>query len=264
MSPQQQEYIRKLSLYKKKVLLYQYSIFLLFLSLWELAANYNLINAFIFSSPSRMAKAVYALFSKYALLHHIGITLAETIISFVLVILISIITATLLWLFTTAKDICEPYLVVFNSLPKSALAPVIIVWLGTGMKSIIITAMSVAIFGTIINIYTGFAQTDPEKMKLIRTLGGSKWDILTKLIFPDSIALIFSTMRVNIGLCLVGVIIAEFLVANSGIGYIIIYSSQTFKLDWVMTSICILCLMAILLYKMVSLLEKHILRKFMG
>lgn len=160
---------------------------------------------------------------------HIGITLYETLISFFLTVLISVTLTVLLWANRTASQIAEPYLVMLNSLPKSALAPLLIVWLGSHMHTIILAAVSVAVFGSILTLYTGFTQTDPDLIRLIRSLGGSKKDVLAKVLLPSSIPLLISTMKVNIGLCLVGVIIGEFLCANAGLGYLIIYASQVLR-----------------------------------
>ena len=155
----------------------------------------------------------------------------------------------------------EPYLVVLNSLPKSALAPLLIVWLGANTKTIIVAGISVAIFGTIISMYAGFVEVNPEKIKLIYTLGGRKRHALFKVVLPSNIPNLISNMKVNIGLSLVGVIIGEFLAARRGLGYLIIYGSQVFKLDWVMMSIVILCIIAMVLYKLINLLEKCYLKR---
>ena len=149
-----------------------------------------------------------------------------------------------------------------NSLPKSALAPLLIVWLGATQTTIIVAGMSVAIFGSILSLYTSFQEIDPEKIKLIYTLHGNKFHALTKVVIPGSIPSIINVMKVNIGLCLVGVIIGEFLAARSGLGYLIIYSSQVFKLDWLLMSIVLLCIMAMGLYAVINLVEKWYLKKF--
>ena len=151
-------------------------------------------------------------------------------------------------------------MVVLNALPKSALAPLFIVWIGTGSKTIIVAGISVALFGSIISLYSGFRETDPEKILLIQTLGGDKVDVLTKVVIPASIPNIISLMKVNIGLALVGVIIGEFFAGRRGLGYLIIYGTQVFKLDMVLTSIIILCVLAMLLYKIVQSLEHVYLR----
>jgi len=179
----------------------------------------------------------------------------ETICSFFLVISLGLLGATLLWYFKSFSEIVEPYLVVLNSLPKSALAPLFIVWLGTGFHTIIVAGISVALFGCMISLYTGFQQVDKEKSTLIYTLGGTKKDVFFKVVLPHSVPTILSNMKVNIGLALVGVIIGEFLAARSGLGYLIIYGSQVFQLHMVITSIIILCIIAILLYQLIQSME---------
>lgn len=176
---------------------------------------------------------------------------------FFLVASISLLIAILLWWNTTLSEIFEPYFVILNSLPKSAMAPIFIVWLGNNMKTIIITAISVAIFGSILNLFTSFQTTDPDKLKLIYTLHGNRLDCLTKVILPINFPAILSILKVDIGLCLIGVVIGEFLAARKGLGYLIIYGSQVFKMDWVMLSIVLLCLIAALLYGILNRLEKH-------
>jgi NitT/TauT family transport system permease protein len=193
----------------------------------------------------------------HSIFRHIGITLLETIASFLLVILFGLLCATLLWYSKSLSEIMEPYLVVLNSLPKSALAPLFIVWLGTGMNTIIVAGVSVAVFGCIISLYTGFHLVDEEKITLIYTLGGTKKDVFFKVVLPSSIPTILSTMKVNIGLALVGVIIGEFLAARYGLGYLIIYGSQVFQLHLVITSVIILCLIAMGLYQLIQYAEHY-------
>ena len=237
-------------------------IFLLFLIIWEASARLHLIDAFIFSSPSRVYRMFVSMISDHSIFLHMGITLAETLISFLLVFLFSLLTAVLLWLFHSLSRVLEPYLVVLNSLPKSALAPLLIVWLGANMKTVIVAGMSVAVFGSILTIYTGFSEVDPEKVKLIYTLGGNRRDVLWKVVLPSSIPIFVNTMKVNIGLCLVGVVIGEFIGSRQGLGYLIIYGSQVFQLDMVLMSIVILCIMAMILYQIINLVEKYCLKRF--
>ena len=173
-----------------------------------------------------------------------------------------ILSALLLWYSKKLSKILEPYLVVLNSLPKSALAPLLIVWLGANQTTIIIAGISVAIFGSILNLYTSFTSVDPEKIKLIYTLHGTRYHALTKVVLPGSVPVIISNMKVNIGLCLVGVIIGEFLAARSGLGYLIIYSSQVFKMDWLLMSIVLLCIMAMGLYTIINIVEKQVIKRY--
>lgn len=235
-------------------------VLIFFLIIWEVSANTGLIDSFFFSSPSRVINCFFSMLRDKSLFTHIGVTLLETVASFLLVIFISLFLATILWYSNVLSEITEPYLVVLNSLPKSALAPLLIVWLGTGINTIIVAGISVALFGAIISLYTGFRQTDEEKIKLIYTLGGSRHDAFLKVVLPSSIPTILSTMKVNIGLALVGVIIGEFLAARRGLGYLIIYGSQVFQLNMLITSILILCFIAMGLYQIIQSLE-HLYKK---
>ena len=237
-------------------------ILVLFLLLWEICADTGIIDSFIFSSPSRIALCFWEMVLDRSIFLHIGITLYETIVSFLLVTLFSILIAVLLWCNRKLSEILEPYLVVLNSLPKSALAPLLIVWLGTGMNTIIVAGISVALFGAIISLYTGFRQVDEEKIKLIYTLHGTRRHALFKVVLPSSVPAVISNMKVNIGLCLVGVVIGEFLAARNGLGYLIIYSSQVFKMNWLLMSIVLLCIMAMALYAVIGAVEKLYQKRF--
>lgn len=256
----QQEFIAKEKRHKKNVTIYRVMLLVLFLALWELSARLGIINDFIFSSPSRIVLCFWSMVQDGSIFIHIGITILETLVSFFLVVVVGILFAVLLWASRSVSEILEPYLVMLNSLPKSALAPILIVWLGNNVKTIIVAAVSVAVFGSILTLHTGFSQMDSDKIKLIYALGGKKKDVLTKVLIPGSVPLIISNMKVNIGLCLVGVIIGEFLAANKGLGYLIIYGSQVFKMDMVVMSIVILCLVSAVLYQGIAILEKRIKR----
>lgn len=256
LSIEQRNYIRSYLNRMKKIRLCQMIIFLIFVGLWEGLTRLKIMDAFVFSSPSRVYHSFINMAKDGSIFYHTGVTLAETFISFGLVILLGILVAILLWWNRGIAKVLEPYLVVLNSLPKSALAPVFIVWLGNNMKTIIVAAVSVAVFGSIITLYTNFQSIEEDKTKLIYTLGGTKKDVLLKVVIPSNIPSIISVMKVNIGLSLVGVIIGEFLAAKAGLGYLIIYGSQVFKLDWVLMSIVILCIMATALYQLLGYVEK--------
>ena len=258
----QEEFIRNHRRHHHEIASWRTIIFVLFLVLWEVSANLKWIDSFFFSSPSRVARCFVDQIRNNSMLSHIGVTLLETLLSFLLVILLSLLVSTLLWHSRKLSEILEPYLVVLNSLPKSALAPLFIVWLGTGTRTIIVAGMSVAVFGSIISFYTGFQQVDPEKITLIHTLGGSRRDAFCKVVLPGSVPILLSTAKVNIGLALVGVIIGEFLAARRGLGYLIIYGSQVFQLDMVITSIIVLCVIALVFYKSIQVIEHQIKIRF--
>lgn len=260
LSAGQQNYLHSRKKHRRIVRASRAAILLAFLFLWEFTANTGIIDSFIFSSPSRIFLCFWEMVNDRSIFLHLWSTLYETIASFLLTTAVSILAAVLLWCSSKLSEILDPYLVVLNSLPKSALAPLLIVWLGATQTTIIVAGMSVAIFGSILSLYTSFVGVDPEKIKLIYTLRGNKWHALTKVVLPSSIPAIISNMKVNIGLCLVGVVIGEFLAARSGLGYLIIYSSQVFKMDWLLMSIVLLCIMAMFLYALINILE-HIYMK---
>ncbi len=253
----QQEFIAKEIRHRRQVVIVRLMLLVLLLALWELAADFGWINSFIFSSPSMIAKCLLGMAADGSLFLHTGVTLLETVVSFALVVAVGLAVALMLWCSRSLSEILEPFLVMLNSLPKSALAPLLIVWLGNNMRTIIVAAISVALFGSILTLHTGFSQMDGEQVKLIYSLGGSRRDVLLKVLLPGSLPLIISNMKVNIGLCLVGVIIGEFLSARAGLGYLITYGSQVFAMTMVVTAIVVLCLMSVVLYQGIALIEKH-------
>lgn len=258
ISKEQQEYIAKIEKKKHFILFWQIAILIIFLIIWEITSRLHIINDFIFCSPSKLVTTFYKMFIDGSLLHHISVSMLETLIGFGIVIIGSLLVGTIFWWNDTLSKIIEPYLVVLNSLPKSALAPVLIVWLGANKTTIIVCAVSVAIFGSILNIYTGFINVDRDKIKLIQTLGGNRLQCLLYVVLPSNVPNILSIMKVNIGLCLVGVIIGEFLAAREGLGYLIIYGSQVFKMSNVLLSILILCVIAMLLYVILQRIEEKL------
>lgn len=254
----QREFLAREHQHRSRVCICRVMLLVLLLALWELFAEFGWIDSFIFSSPVRIGKCFLEMAGDGSIFIHIGVTIFETLISFLLVVAAGVAVAVALWASRSLSEILEPYLVMLNSLPKSALAPLLIVWLGNNMQTIIVAAVSVAVFGSILTLHTGFMQTDPDKIKLIRSLGGTRRDVLLKVLLPGSVPLIISNMKVNIGLCLVGVIIGEFLAAQKGLGYLIIYGSQVFKLDLVMMSIVLLCVLSAVLYQGITWLEKRV------
>ncbi len=260
VSPAQHRYLEQERRIRRQIFACRVLFLILFLVSWEVSARIGILNDFIFSSPSRVLSCFLSMAADRTIFYHTGITILETMLSFFLVTCIGIFGAVALWSSRRLAKILEPYLVMLNSLPKSALAPVLIVWLGNNMKTIITAAVSVAVFGSILTLYNGFLSMDPDQIRLIYTLGGKQKDVLTKVLLPGSVPLIISNMKVNIGLCLVGVIIGEFLSAQAGLGFLIIYGSQVFKLDLVIMSIVILCVLSAVLYQAVTMLEKRCVR----
>ena len=257
ISKERKEYLKKNKNQKRKVIITQILILIAFLGIWEILADTQIIDSFITSSPSRILKTFMDLGSN-DLIHHIGVTVYETVVGFLLGTVMGIIVAILLWWSNFLAKVTEPYLVVLNSLPKVALGPVIIIWVGAGTPAIIVMAVSISLIVTILENLNGFLRTDKELIKMAKTFKANKWQILTKIVIPANIGTFINSLKVNIGLSLVGVISGEFLVSKAGLGYLIVYGGQVFKLDLVMTSVLILGIVAGIMYGLVLLLEKWI------
>ncbi len=231
--------------------------FLIFLIIiWEIAAQFEWIDPFIMSSPSRVFKTLVSLNSSNQLWNNVGVTAWETVVGFLFGTILGIAFAVVIWWSDFIFKVSDPYLVVLNALPKVAFGPIIIVWMGAGTKSIIIMALLVSVIIATLNILAGFKNVNPEKILLMKSFGANKIQILTKLVIPANISTIISTLKINVGMSLIGVITGEFLVASKGIGYLIVYGGQVFKLDLVMAGIFLLCVIAILIYGAVSQIEK--------
>ena len=263
MSEERKKYLRKHRLNKILVLGSQILILVIFLGLWEILANKGILDSFITSSPSRIINT-FKNFSSNNLFMHIRVTVYETILGFGIGIVIGVVIAIILWWSKFLSNVFEPYLVVLNSLPKVALGPIIIIWVGAGTKAIIVMAIAISLIVTILDILNGFLNTDKELIKMAKTFDASKLQILTKIVIPANISTFINSLKINIGLSLVGVISGEFLISKAGLGYLITYGGQVFKLDLVMSSIIILGIFAGLMYGAVTILEKIILnfRKF--
>ena len=255
-------YLKKVHRNKIIIRICQFAILFFTIFVWEAGARFGLIDSFIMSQPTRVF-ATIANFRSNNLLQHIGITFLETIIGFAAGAVIGIILAFLLWRSKFLAKVCDPYLVVINALPKIALGPVIIIWVGAGMQAVIVMALAISLVVTIMEMLNGFKNTDQELVKMARTLGASKLQTFFKIVFPYNLPTLFSSLKINIGLSLVGVIAGEFLVSRAGLGYLIVYGGQVFQMDLVMTSVIILAVLASVLYLLVGLIEWIIMRRFL-
>lgn len=255
ISEDRRKYLRKIKLRKVEIIATQIFLVIAFIAIWEILANAGIIDSFITSQPSRILKTFLNL-SSNDLLEHLKITCIETLVGFLLGSILGVITAIILWWSPFISKVSEPFLVVLNSLPKTALGPVIIIWVGAGMPAIIVMALAISLIVTILEVLNGFLHTEEEKIKMAKTFNASKLQILTKIVIPSNIPTFFNSLKVNIGLSLVGVISGEFLVSKGGLGYLIVYGGQVFQLDLVMTSVIILAVVAALMYQSIVFLEK--------
>lgn len=257
-SKEHEKYLKKIKKRKRNIIITQILILVIWLLQWEITARLGWIDTFLTSSPSK----IWKLFIDYAkeghLFYHVGISVLETIVGFLIGTILGVLIAILLWWSDFLAKVLDPYLVVLNSLPKTALAPIIIIWVGAGYSGIIVTAITLSIVVTIMNVYNGFKNVDKDKIKLLETFGATKFQVLKKVVLPSSIPTIISTIKVNIGLSWVGVIVGEFLVSKAGIGYLIVYGGQVFKLDLVMMSVFILAIISAIMYQLIAFIERKL------
>lgn len=261
MEKEHEVYLKKVKRNKWKIGIIRIAILVIFIALWEVAAKLKLIDPFLTSSPSRIVKSLISFVNGGTLFRHIWVTCYETIIGFMLGTILGVIIAIILWASKTASKVLDPYLVVLNALPKVALAPIIIFWVGNGTPAIITIALLISIVTTIISVLTGFNEVDEGKMLLMTTFQANKLQKLRYLVFPASIPVIISALKINVGLSWVGVIMGEFLVAREGLGFLIIYGGQIAQLDMVMMSIVILSVIAFIMYEVVAILENKLVNK---
>ncbi len=260
LSPERAAYLRRKKTRRRWVLCCQWGILLLLVALWEILASLGVIDSFILSQPSRIWRTWITLFLEGELWLHLWVTVYETLVGFLLGVLLGVGLAILLWWSDFVSKVSEPYLVVLTSLPKIALGPVIIIVVGAGTEAIIFMALAISLIVTVLEMLGGFRRTDRDAIRMAATFGATKSQIFRKIVLPSNIGTLFGSLKINIGLSLVGVIAGEFLVSKAGLGYLIVYGGQVFKLDLVMASVIILSAVAALMYQGVVLLQRLVMK----
>ncbi|MBQ8375220.1 MAG: ABC transporter permease [Clostridia bacterium] len=238
----------------------RFAVLALLILIWELSATFEWVNPFITSSPSRIAKTIADLYTSGDLFYHVGTTLWETLAGFAIAVILGYSVALLLWWSEAFRKIAEPYIVVLNALPKIALGPLIIIWCGTGSEAIVFMTVLIGLIVAILNMLNGFMATDGNKILLLKSMGATKLQVLTKLVIPSSLPSFISMLKINVGMAWIGSIMGEYIVSKAGIGYLIVYGGQVFKLDLVMSAVIILCILAAIMYALVALLEKIVIK----
>ncbi len=246
---------------KRLILCGQIGVLVIFFGLWEIGAALGWFDPFILSSPSRVCATIVRLYANGELWLHIGATLFETVLGFFFGTVLGTLLAVVLWWLPALNKILDPYLVILNALPKIALGPVLIVWIGAGMASIVVMGVLVSLIVTTVTVLNGFTKTTDEKQLLMKTLGATKTQIFCKVVLPAGLNDLIAALKISVGMTWVGVIVGEYLVSKAGLGYLIVYGGQVFKLDLVMASVVILCISAALMYEAVALLEKKLKRQ---
>ncbi|WP_338449188.1 ABC transporter permease [Niallia oryzisoli] len=245
---------------KRWVRFYQFIIFLAFFGSWELASQLRWIDPLIFSSPSKVWKLLIENVQDGSLFMHLGVTLGETIFGFLLGTLLGTLLAALLWWSPILSKILDPYLVIMNAMPKIALGPILIVALGPNFTSIMAMGALISVIITTIVVYTSFREVDPNYLKVLYTFGATRAQSFKEAVLPASFPTIISTLKVNVGLSWVGVIVGEFLVSSRGLGYMIIYGFQVFNFTLVFLSLFVIAIFATIMYQLVELLEKKLIK----
>ena len=259
VSQERREYLARIQTRKRLITITRVTILVLFVGLWEAMARLGIIDSFIMSQPTRILKTIMG-FSNNGLLGHVWVTSYETITGFLLGTIIGTAIAVALWWSGFLAKVSEPFLVVLNSLPKVALGPVIIIWAGAGARAIIVMALAISLIVTVLEMLNGFRQTNHELLRMAQTFGAKKHQVFALVVMPYNLHTIFNTLKVNIGLSLVGVISGEFLVSKAGLGYLIVYGGQVFQMDLVMTSVIILAAVAAIMYQSVVIAERVVTR----
>jgi NitT/TauT family transport system permease protein len=254
-------YIQSLKITKRWVRLYQAIIFFVFFSSWELASQRQWIDPLLFSSPSKIWNLLLEKIQDGSLVTDIGVTLTETVLGFILGTLLGTILAAILWWSPMISRILDPYLVILNAMPKVALGPILIVALGPGYTSIIAMGAIISIIITTLVVYTSFKEVDPNYLKVLQTFGATRLQCFKEAILSASFPTIISTLKVNVGLSWVGVIVGEFLVSSRGLGYMIIYGFQVFNFTLVFLSLLVVAVFATIMYQLVAFLEKKIIKE---
>lgn len=260
-SPEYHLYLRRQRHRRRAILGSQVLLLLVFLALWEFLARSHVVNPMLTSYPSALWPTFLDLLRNGNLIGHTWSTLFATLFGFVVSMVLGIAIAALLWWSDFLNKVLDPFLVVANAMPKIAFVPIFYIWLGS-QYSIYGMAVAVALFVTIMVMYSGFRGIDSNRIKLARTFGATRWQVFWMVVMPGSVPTLFAAIKMNIGLSLIGVIVGEFQSADSGLGFLIVNGSQIFKLNIVMTAIAVLALMSGIMYLIVARAEAAVSRRY--
>jgi NitT/TauT family transport system permease protein len=253
-------YLRRMKRRTLLVHFWQAAILLVFLAVWEIAPLAGWVNPALTSYPTAIGRTLTAFVIDGSLWHHSWTTLEEILFGFVGSMALGTVIAVAFWLSPMLYRTLDPFVVVINAIPKVAFVPIFFIWLGS-LSSIYAMSIAVSVFVTVLMLHTGFRAIDPDKVKLVQLFGASRRQILSKIILPGSVPTMMSTLKVNVGLTLVGVVVGEFQAAKAGLGYLIIYGSQIFQINIVMAAVAVLAGISTLLFIAIQALEAHILNR---
>lgn len=253
--------VRKRKRQKYRLVFSQLLLLFVIIITWEALAYYKLIDTFLFSSPSRIINKLILYIESGELFRHIGVSVLEVVLGIIIGSTFGIIIAAILWYYENVEKVLEPFIAILNALPKTALAPIMIIWAGTGVVGIVVVALSILLIITIISTYNHFSNVDSEKIRMVKSFKANRFQIFVKVIFPSNVVNLLSIIKINVGMSWIGVIVGEFLVSRAGIGYLIMYGGQVFDLDLVMMGVFVLAILAFGMWFLADVIEKRIVRR---
>jgi NitT/TauT family transport system permease protein len=230
------------------------------IALWEIGATAGVIDAFFWSKPSAIFNTLTIFFASGDAWTDIGFTFRSTIMGFVIGTTVGSLLGMSFWWSRNYAAIVQPFIICFESLPKLALAPLIVLVFGIGLASKIAIATALTVVVSTLTTYAGVKAIDPDGERLFYSLGATRAQVFRKLVVPSCLPWIISVLRVNIGLALTGAIVGEFIASQHGLGRAILYAGQTYDIALVWVAVSVLSGLAMVMYVSVSWLER-ILRK---
>ena len=236
----------------------QFGILVAFVALWEIAAMTGLIDTFFWSKPSAIASTMVIFFTEGNAVTDIVYTFRSTILGFILGTTLGAVLGMSFWWSRNYALIMQPYVICLESIPKLALAPLIILVFGMGLSSKVAIATALTLVVSTLTAYSGVQAVDRDQEKLFYSLGASRWQVFTKLVAPSCIPWIISILRVNIGLALTGSIVGEFVASQYGLGRTILYAGQTYEIALVWVAVIVLSALSMIMYVAVSWLERYL------
>lgn len=237
------------------IALVQFGIVAAVLAYWEIGARTGLVDSFFWSQPSAIWETFKIFFSAGSAYTDIGFTFRSTLLGFFFGTTAGAAIGLSFWWSRNYAAIAQPYIICFESLPKLALAPLIILVFGMGLASKVAIAMALTLVVSTLTTYAGVKAVDKDSERLFYSLGANRWQVFTKLVIPSCLPWIISILRVNIGLALTGSIVGEFIASQHGLGRTILYAGQTYEIALVWVAVAVLSALSIAMYLSVSYLE---------
>jgi NitT/TauT family transport system permease protein len=243
-----------------RVVATQLAILVLTLGLWELGVRAGRIDPFFWSQPSAIWRTAIVFVTQGSALYDTWFTVSATLVGFLVGTVSGAAIGLSFWWSRNVSAVLEPFVIVFHAVPKLAFAPLIILLFGIGISSKIALAIALTMVISILAAHGGVKALDDDLVRLMYTLGASRWQVFTKVVIPSSMPWIISSMRINIGMALAGTIVGEFVSSQHGLGKLILYAGSTYEMALIWVGIIVLSAVAVGMYAAVIRLERVLLR----